>query len=84
LNKGTFIGVIFPRRCFLTGTQSYDDFAKANGLAGLEFNVARLSIALVQQAQHGNTFGHGCAKGIIRTPNNPVCGCLGFDGFFRC
>jgi hypothetical protein len=50
LNKGTFIGVIFPRRGFLAGTQSYDNFAKANGLAGLEFNVARLSVAFVQQA----------------------------------
>jgi len=84
LNKGTFIGVIFPWRCFLAGTQSYDNFAKANGFAGLEFNVARLSVALVQQAQNGNTFGHGCAKGIIRTSNNTVCGCLGFAGFFRC
>jgi hypothetical protein len=47
LNKGTFIGVIFPRRCFLASTQSYDNFTKTNGFAGLEFNVARLSIALV-------------------------------------
>jgi hypothetical protein len=84
LHKGTFIGVIFPRRGFFTGTQSYDNFAKTNGFAGLEFNVARLSVAFVQQAQHRNTFCHGCAKGIVGTSNNPVCGRLGFAGFFRC
>ena len=50
LNKGTFIGVIFPRRGFFTGTQSHDNFAKANRFAGFEFNVARLSVAFVQQA----------------------------------
>jgi hypothetical protein len=84
LNKGTFIGVIFPRRCFFTGTQSYDNFAKTNGFAGFKFNVASLSVALVQQAQHRNTFGHGCAKGIVGTSNNPVCGRLRFAGFFGC
>jgi hypothetical protein len=84
LNKGTFIRVIFPRRCFFAGAQSYDNFAKANGFARFEFNVARLSVALVQKAQNGNTFCHGCAKCIIRTRNNPVCGRLGFAGFLRC
>jgi hypothetical protein len=84
LNKGTFIGVIFPRRGFLAGTQSYNNFAKANGFAGLEFNVAGLTVAFVQQAQNGNTFGHGCAKCIVGTSNNPVSGRLGFAGFFRC
>jgi hypothetical protein len=83
LNKGTFIGVIFPRRGFLAGTQSYDNFAKANGFAGLEFNVASLSVAFVQQAQNGDTLCHGCAKCIVGTSNNPVCGRLGFAGFFR-
>jgi hypothetical protein len=84
LNKSAFVRVIFPRRGFLAGTQSYDNFAKANGLAGLEFNVARLSVALVQQAQNGNAFCHGGAKCIVGTRNNPVCGRLRFAGFFGC
>jgi hypothetical protein len=50
LNKGAFVRVIFPRRCFLAGTQSYNNFAKANGFAGFEFNVAGLTVAFVQQA----------------------------------
>jgi hypothetical protein len=84
LNKGAFIGVIFPWRGFFTGTQSYDNFAKTNGFAGFKFNVARLSVAFVQQAQNGNTFRHGRAKCIVGTSNNPVCGRLGFAGFFGC
>jgi hypothetical protein len=84
LNKGTFIRITFPRRCFFAGTQSYDNLAKANGFAGFELDVARLSVALVQQAQHRNTFCHGGAKCIVGTGNNPVSGRLGFAGLFRC
>jgi len=55
----------FPRRRGFAGAQLNDDVADAARLSGLEFEIPRQSVALVEQAEHRNPLCHRRDPGKI-------------------
>jgi hypothetical protein len=58
LHEGAGFGGIFPRRRLFAGAQANDRAADARGIARLHRQILHQPVALVEQAQHRNAFGH--------------------------
>jgi hypothetical protein len=58
LDEGAGQRLDFPRRAGLAGAQPDDDVAHPHRLAGLQAEVARQAVALVEQAQHRDPLRH--------------------------
>jgi hypothetical protein len=58
LDERACLGRIFPRRGLLARAEPYDRAADAGGFAGLHFEIADQPVALVEQADDGDTLGH--------------------------
>jgi len=58
LREGAGIGFTLPRRSLLARAQPQNHVPRAHRLSGLEGDVTRLSVALVEQAQHRDPFRH--------------------------
>jgi len=58
LDEGAGEALILPRRGRIAGPQPDHRVADANRLARLERDVADDSVALVEQAEHGDPLGH--------------------------
>jgi hypothetical protein len=65
LDEGAGQLLVFPRRRRLAGAQADDDVLHADGLAGLQRQVADDAVALVEQAEHGNALGHRRHAGLL-------------------
>jgi hypothetical protein len=61
-HKGALIGIGFPRRCAFTGADKQRHFAEPHRFTGLQFKIAGLPIAFVQQADDGHTLCHRRAQ----------------------
>ncbi len=62
LNEGAYFRGAFPWRCRLARAHAYHRSAPAQCFAGLHLKIARDAVPLVEYADHGNTFCHGCAR----------------------
>ncbi|MBE1527818.1 hypothetical protein GGC65_002274 [Sphingopyxis sp. OAS728] len=58
LDKRTRFGRIFPRRGLLARAQPHDRAADPRDIAGLHLEIADQPVALVEQADDGDTVGH--------------------------
>lgn len=58
LHKCALVGVCFPGRRFFAGAKPDDHLANPNILPRFQFDVARVAIALVQQAQYRDALRH--------------------------
>jgi hypothetical protein len=58
LHEGAGKLLHFPRRGGLAGAQPHDDIAGANRLAGVELDLARDAVALVEEAKHRHPLRH--------------------------
>ena len=58
LHEGTGFGRVFPWRGLFAGAQADDRAADARRIAGLHFEIADQPVTLVEQAEHGDAFGH--------------------------
>jgi hypothetical protein len=66
LDEGAGILLDFPRRGLLARLQPHDDVADPCRLAGLEPDLARIAVALVEQAEHGDAVAHRRGGGVDR------------------
>jgi len=64
LDEGAGIMLLLPRRGLLAGAEPHDDIADSRRLAGLQRDIARLTIALVEQAQHRDPILHRRRAGL--------------------
>jgi hypothetical protein len=58
LDEGAGFGRVFPRRGLLAGAQADDRTAHARRIARLHLQLADQPVALVEQAEHRDAFGH--------------------------
>jgi len=58
LHKGPSLGRLFPRRGALACREPHDHVTDAALLAGLDLDVARDVVALVEQPEHCHPVGH--------------------------
>lgn len=58
LDKSPDFGRRFPRRCRIARAQPDDGAADPRGVAGAHFQIADQPVALVEQRDYGNAFGH--------------------------
>jgi hypothetical protein len=63
LDEGAGFGRIFPRRGRLARAQPHDRAADARGVAGLHLELADQPVALVEEAEHRDAFGHRSRAG---------------------
>jgi hypothetical protein len=66
LDEGAGQHLLLPRRRRLAGAQADDDVADPHGMAGLELDVARDAVALVEQPQHSHPIRHWGRPGSNR------------------
>jgi hypothetical protein len=60
LDKGAGQLLLFPRRGRFAGAQPHDHVLPPRGLARMKCDVLNDSVALVEDAEHGNALGHRC------------------------
>jgi hypothetical protein len=77
LHKRALIREIFPRRSPLTSAQPDHNFADPDILPGFQFNVARLTVTLVQKAKDGDALCHWRAQNRPFGLRNRRCALLG-------
>lgn len=64
LDEGAGILEILPRRSLLAGAQADDDIADTRRFAGLQLDLARHAVALVEQAERRDAVLHRRRAGI--------------------
>jgi hypothetical protein len=57
-DKGALIGIGFPRCCPFARAHKQSDFAETHRFARFQFEIARVAIAFVKQADDGHALGH--------------------------
>jgi len=82
LDESTGLGRLLPWRGALAGRETHDDVADAALLAGLELDVTRDVVALVEQAEHRDPLGHRRADAARRGDGRGGAQLLGNVGRF--
>jgi hypothetical protein len=68
LHEGAGLGRVFPRCGLLARAHAHHGGAPAERLARLHLKIAGEAVALVEDADHGHTLGHGRAgQGVCRS-----------------
>jgi hypothetical protein len=67
LEKSASQLVGLPRSSPVAGAQAHDQVSAAAGLAGLELELARHAVALVEQSEHRHALVHRSRGGLERT-----------------
>jgi len=64
LDEGSGQPLDLPGRARLAGAEAHDDVADAHRLAGLQRQIARQAVPLVEQADDGDPLGHRRGAGL--------------------
>jgi len=76
LDEGAGLGRLLPRGRTLARRQPHDDIADAALLAGLQLDLARDIVALVEQAEHRDSLGHRRADPVACRDHRRIAGQL--------
>jgi hypothetical protein len=82
LHERALVGIGFPWRGLFTGAQADNDLAEPDCLAGLQFDIARLAVALVEKTEHRHALRHRCANLLALGRDDLVIGRLRLARFF--